>query len=364
MLYALFTDRILQRTDLLKSSFSYSDFPAKRNRFKIFSSVPDLRSFAVYRYFNCERPGKFPFPKKYGGLTRFDLTEKELKKFDRIFLCRPFAFSEELQSAADALGIPLTEIILKPLSNEDLHSHLRNPASTDLPPLTKSQRQMNFSLPYRIFQKAVIAFIYLFLFPYFKIFYGLRITNRKVLRKYKTQGLCFVSNHCFLLDGPMIHVALFPYSPYITAWEHTLRNPYGRFFLKACRVLPIDSSAESFMQLNEEAAEIFRQKNPLLFYPEGSLRPFAPALRPFIEGAFFLAALQKVNLAPIVITFKERKIFLRWLPPKITLSFLEPIETEKYRSKYPKNRDLAVFLSQLTHERMSAFMREIYDSFK
>ena len=120
MLYALFTDRILQRTDLLKSSFSYSDFPAKRNRFKIFSSVPDLRSFAVYRYFNCERPGKFPFPKKYGGLTRFDLTEKELKKFDRIFLCRPFAFSEELQTAADALGIPLTEIILKPLSNEEM----------------------------------------------------------------------------------------------------------------------------------------------------------------------------------------------------------------------------------------------------
>lgn len=363
MVCGLFSDKILRRSDFMKSSYSYKNLPGKKNDFFFFTSVTaDYAAPAVHRYFNCERPGFFRLTRKFHCIDNLLSVKNEIGKCGRLFICPPFAFSSEIREIADEMSIPLTEITVEPLSPDDLQKHLREPRKSSSSPLTSGQRKMNFSLPYRFFQMSLISAIYFLLLPFVKTVYGFSVKNRKILRRFKKQGVCFVANHCFLLDGPLMHIALYPHSPYITAWEHTLRNRWARFFLKAVRVLPIDATAESFKQLNTEADRIFNMNHHMLFYPEGSMRPYSRALRPFVNGSFFLAALHNRTLIPAVFTFKERRFFSHRLYPKITLHFLEPVVAEDFRSRFPRTRQLADCLSTVTHERMSLFMKQYYDS--
>lgn len=363
MLCGLFSDRILCRSDFMRSSYSYTNLLRKKNDFFFFTSESiDHRIPAVYRYFNCERPEFFRLTKKFFCIDNLLSVKNEISKCKQIFLCPPFAFSSEIRKIAHAMNIPLTEITVEELSPEELQKHLREPRESSSVPLTAKQRKMNFSFPYRFFQMCFISLIYFLLLPFVKIVYGFSVKNKKVLRRFKKEGLCFVANHCFLLDGPLMHIALFPHSPYITAWEHTLRNRWARFFLKAVRVLPIDTTAESFKQLNTEAEQIFKMNHYMLFYPEGSMRPYSRALRPFVNGSFFLAALHNRALIPAVFTFKERRFLSHRLSPKITLHFLEPVITTEARSRFPRTKQLADYLSVVTHERMSSFMKQYYDS--
>lgn len=365
MICGLFSDRILSRSDLMKSSYDYTNLPRKKNIFFFFTSEnTDHLSPAVHRYFNCERPGFFRLSRKFHRIDNLPALRDEIAGCARLFLCPPFAFSAEIRELAESMKIPLTEITIEPLSREELQQHLRETGNCASVPLTAKQRKMNFSFLYRFFQMSLITPIYFLLFPFVKIVYGFSVKNRKVLRRFKKQGLCFVANHCFLLDGPLMHIALFPHSPYITAWEHTLRNRWARFFLKAVRVLPIDTTAESFKQLNDEAEQIFKMNHYMLFYPEGSMRPYSQALRPFVNGSFFLAALQNRTLIPAVFTFRERRFFSHRFYPKITLHFLDPVVTEEVRSRFPRTKQLADHLSAVTHERMSSFMKQYYDSVK
>lgn len=362
MICGLFSDRILRRTDFIKSSYDYTNLPEKKNDFFFFTSDPDdHRPPAIHRYFNCERPGFFRLTRMFYRIENFSSVKDEITKCEQLFLCHPFAFSAEIGKIADTMKIPLTEITLEELSAEALQKHLRKTADTDSVPLTAKQRKMNFSFPYRFFQMSVISPIYFLLLPFVKIVYGFSVKNRKVLRRFKKQGLCFVANHCFLLDGPLMHIALYPHAPYITAWEHTLRNRWARFFLKAVRVIPIDTTTESFKQLNDEASILFKKNLSMLFYPEGSMRPYSQALRPFVNGSFFLAALQNRPLIPVVFTFRERRFFPHRFYPKITLHFLEPVITENYRQQFQRTKLLSEHLSALVYERMSSFMQQYYD---
>lgn len=362
MISGLFSDRILCRSDFMKSSYDYKNLPGKKNNFFFFTSEPaDHRTPAIHRYFNCERPGFFRLIRKFYRIENLFAVQDEIAKCGQLFLCHPFVFSAEIRKIADTMNIPLTEMTVEELSPEELQKHLRKSAGTASVPLTSEQRKMDFSFPYRFFQMCLISPIYFLLLPFVKIVYGFSVKNRKVLRRFKKQGLCFVANHCFLLDGPLMHIALYPHAPYITAWEHTLHNRWARFFLKAVRVLPIDTTAESFKQLNDEAEQIFKMNHYMLFYPEGSMRPYSRSLRPFVNGSFFLAALQNRSLIPAVFTFRERRFFSHRLYPKITLHFLEPVITGNFRSQFPRTKQLAEHLSALVYERMSSFMKQYYD---
>ena len=113
MVSGLFSDRILCRSDFMKSSYDYKNLPGKKNNFFFFTSEPaDHRTPAIHRYFNCERPGFFRVIRKFYRIENLLAVQDEIAKCGQLFLCHPFAFTAEIRKIADAMNIPLTEITL------------------------------------------------------------------------------------------------------------------------------------------------------------------------------------------------------------------------------------------------------------
>ena len=80
--------------------------------------------------------------------------------------------------------------------------------------------------------------------------------------------------------------------------------------------------------------------NMIHFYPEGYLVPYCEKIRTFKNGAFNFAVKNKVDIIPVVFTFREpkgiRKIFKK--KKDVTLKILEPIRYEELVAETEKEK--------------------------
>lgn len=181
---------------------------------------------------------------------------------------------------------------------------------------------------------------------------GLKRKGRKkvkALRKQKT-GFITISNHCLILDSPMVLLMTSPKRTYLPTVEPTMKIPFVRHILKALNVMPIPFNARGLIKFKNECNDLLKQNQVLHFFSEGALWPYYTKLREFQSGAFRFAVDNNVPIMPYCIYFRERKGLWKLLgkKPLATIEALDPI--------YPNNelgkKQAITDLMQRAHDAM------------
>ena len=181
-------------------------------------------------------------------------------------------------------------------------------------------------------------------FPVMRIRTLLKIEGRKNIRKYKKvlrQGVVSVSNHVHQWDFIGVMRAVYPFRPWIPAWDKNMRGE-NRILIRYSRGIPVPTESRRATAAFARAIEgLLEKKHWVHVCAEGSAWEFYMPIRPFKKGAFTFAVRAGVPVLPLAYSYRKpkglQKIF--WRRPLLTLRIGEPI--------YP---DLSLGKVAATHE--------------
>ena len=168
-------------------------------------------------------------------------------------------------------------------------------------------------------------------FPICPIYMGLRIKNRKVLKKYKEElknGAVTVSNHIHMWDYIAVMKAIRPRKPHVIVWAPNVRGESGTL-VRMVGGIPIpDGDLGGKVAFNKTLDDSLKRGEFLQVYAEGSMWECYPYIRPFKTGAASLACRNNVPILPIGFSFRKpswirKHIFKQEVA--ITLTIGEPL---------------------------------------
>jgi len=173
-----------------------------------------------------------------------------------------------------------------------------------------------------------------FVMWYAQIRYGLKIKNRKVLRKYRKElknGAITISNHVFRFDMVFVLNAIrFRRSWIPILAEHLMGTE--KWFMRSIGGIPVPDTRQGLKAFDEAFDELHRRKAWIHFFPEArSWKCYAP-IRPFKKGAFAMAYKYDLPIIPCVLSYRKRTGIYKFFEkdmPLFTLTMCDPIFPDK-----------------------------------
>ena len=173
-----------------------------------------------------------------------------------------------------------------------------------------------------------------------KIGFGLRIRNRKVLKKLKGTGFYLYANHTQeMMDAYSPHLAMFPRHDHIIVSPPAVSLPFVRKIVQFLGGIPIPSTAKGFPRFLGALSLRIREKRVITIYPEAHIWPWYTGIRPFPATSFAYPVRDNVPVLAMVTTYRERKIFKK-LWPCITLTLSEPFFPDPAKDQRSAKQDL------------------------
>lgn len=183
------------------------------------------------------------------------------------------------------------------------------------------------------------------------VFFGLRIKNRKYLRKLR--GAITISNHVHTLDSTMVAITCFPKKPIFTTLPSNFKIPVAGQLVNYLGGVPIPLNQSETKVFFYELSKRVCAGKMIHFFPEGELIKYCTKLRDFKRGAFYLANIAKVPVVPMRITFREPtglyKLYKR--KPLMTITVGAPI--------YPDEKLLKNDALKVLHDKACDTMAEL-----
>lgn len=176
-------------------------------------------------------------------------------------------------------------------------------------------------LPWKIWCALVFMGTYVILFPFFRVFltnknyYGVIKTTRwwvymfssltgifyNIKRRFTpddSRGYIVCSNHTSYLDIVFMHVAV-PLNIVFVGKKELTRMPFVRVFFREMHIaIDRGSTTDAHRGMSRAAQEFDAGRSPVIF-PEGTVSPKAPIMRPFKNGAFKLAIEKQADIIPV-----------------------------------------------------------------
>jgi 1-acyl-sn-glycerol-3-phosphate acyltransferase len=209
---------------------------------------------------------------------------------------------------------------------------------------------------YPVFKPIKNFFYYVIIVPlltaFTKIFFGLKVENRRAIQKIKKSGAITICNHIHFLDCVICATRLFPHRPLIASLPSNLRIPVAGWFVHAFAV-PTPRGPKEMQAFMYAISKQLRKHHFVHLYPEGERFQYREDLAPFQRGAFYLASDAGVPVLPMCLTTRENRGLYKLLKKKpcLTLRIGEPIFPEMHQLK----RDAAAELQ----EKAEIAMREL-----
>ena len=163
-----------------------------------------------------------------------------------------------------------------------------------------------------------------------RIRYGLKVKNRKVLRKNKEllkNGAITICNHVLMWDYICVLCAIKPHLQYHPGWKTNFEGP-NAFFIRWVGGIPIPTdNMRAMVKFRKTIDEVLSSGKWLHFFPEGSMWFYYPDIRPFKPAVFKFAVKHNKPIIPMAISFRERKGIFKLFgkKPFATLTLGEPI---------------------------------------
>ena len=149
-------------------------------------------------------------------------------------------------------------------------------------------------------------FLYVLTFFIWRIFYPLKIVNKK--NWVKKTPYVVVSNHLSNIDPIYINAYFFERKKFL-AKKELFKNKFVGKILKIAGGIPIDRNKIDFSAIKESLAAL-KNSQKLVVFPEGTRNKEDETLQEIKNGAAMLAIKAKVMLLPVHIE-KRAKIFRR-----------------------------------------------------
>ena len=173
-----------------------------------------------------------------------------------------------------------------------------------------------------------------------KVGFGLRIKNRKALKKLKGTGYYLYGNHTQdMMDAYTPTLITFPKHAHIIVGAAAVSNKALSIPVQLLGGIPIPESVKGKAAFMKALSRRIAQNRAVAVYPEAHIWPWYTGIRPFSDVSFAYPVKENVPAVAFVTTYRRRKIFSK-LPPLITVSVSEPFYPDGSLSKVEARRKL------------------------
>ncbi len=181
-----------------------------------------------------------------------------------------------------------------------------------------------------IFWKISAFFIYYFiampiLFVYGKLHSGVKVKNRKAIKKLKHKGYFLYGNHTQNLDAFSGHVFVSrPKKCYVVAGPDAMSIKGIGWLIMMLGTLPLPTSIEGTRDFMSAMEKRLAEKKCIVIYPEAHIWPYYNDVRPFSNASFRYPVKYDVPIVAMCTTYKKRKFHGETRRPKIIITLSEP----------------------------------------
>lgn len=162
-----------------------------------------------------------------------------------------------------------------------------------------------------------------------KVYMGLKIENRKVLRGLRGKGYFLYGNHTRELDAFVSPMVTYPGKSYVIAGAEAVSLPCLKNIIMRLGVLPIPtelSGMKNFYSAVEVRAE---EGHGITVYPEAHIWPFYTGIRPFADTSFRYPVKKQLPAVAMVATYRKRSGLFRFLKrPGMTITLSDPVYSD------------------------------------
>jgi 1-acyl-sn-glycerol-3-phosphate acyltransferase len=158
-------------------------------------------------------------------------------------------------------------------------------------------------------------------------YFGLKVKNKKVLRKIKGTGTVVICNHVHQMDCTICAVALSPRKLMFVSQPSNFSLAIAGLFVSILGSVPSPSTPKEIQSFMYTLSKHLRKRQSILFYPEGERQNYAEGIREFQRGPFYLAIDAQVPVLPVKIVYRDPDGLLKFFKKKpcLTLVIGEPL---------------------------------------
>jgi 1-acyl-sn-glycerol-3-phosphate acyltransferase len=175
-----------------------------------------------------------------------------------------------------------------------------------------------------------------------RCFFGLKIENRKALKKLKRSGAVTICNHIHEMDSAICAVGIPRKKLIYVSQPANFNIGIASLFVDVLGSVPSPSSPKELQSFIYTLSKYLRNGRLVHFYPEGDLIKYDDRIREFQRGAFYLAIDAQVPVLPMRLICREpdglQGLFKK--KPCFTLVFGEPIYPNYILHKDDAIRDM------------------------
>lgn len=191
-----------------------------------------------------------------------------------------------------------------------------------------------------------VAFIYMYVFK------GLRIKNRKNLRKIKS-GYFLYANHVQTAgDAFTPSLVTFPKRANILVGAEAVSAPVLRRLVPMMGGMPVPSDLAGTRNLRKALNTIIKKKQAVVIYPEAHIWEYYNGIRDFKAASFAYPFIYEVPAVGYTVTFRQRKIFKNG-KPRVTVTVGEPIYPKECADKKELRDKIYWFMKNTAEEEKS-----------
>ncbi len=190
-------------------------------------------------------------------------------------------------------------------------------------------------------------------FLFGKIAFGLKIKNRKALKKLKNTGYYMYGNHTQgVMDAFTPSLCTFPKKAHIVVNPDAVSIKGIRQLVLMLGAIPLPTDLKGYKPFQEALETRIEQKKVVTIYPEAHIWPYYTGIRPFKATSFSYPVEQDVPCVAFTTTYRQRKLFKKAYPC-ITVTLSEPF--------YPDTSLPGKEARQKLRDEVYAFMNSVAD---
>lgn len=178
-----------------------------------------------------------------------------------------------------------------------------------------------------LWRAAAAVVYYLIAFPIVwlisHIGYGLRIKNRRAVRKVRGGYFLYANHTQMLTDAFAPSIISFPKRAHVVANPDAVSIKGIRQLVMMLGVIPLPASLKMMRPFRDAVEARYGQNRTVTIYPEAHIWPYYTGIRPFGAASFAYPVRLDAPCIAYVTTYRRRKIFKN-ARPLVTITLSDP----------------------------------------
>lgn len=157
-----------------------------------------------------------------------------------------------------------------------------------------------------------------------RVLCGMKIKNRRVLRKLRGSGFFMYGNHTNgMADAFTPTLAAFPRRAHIITSADAVSLGGLGAIVAMLGALPVPGNIAATRNFRDAIEELYGRGCVIAVYPEAHIWPYYTGVRPFPATSFQYPVRLNAPCVAFAATYRQRRVFRR-LPPLMTITLSEP----------------------------------------